>query len=266
MPKISAVIISYNEEKHIGKCLESLQEIADEIVVVDSYSQDKTMEICKTYDVRFIEHEFEGYRQQKNWAMAQAENDIVLSLDADECLSEKLKNSIQNVKSSWEGDAYSFNRLNNYYGKWIKHSGVYPDRKLRLFDRRKGKWGGVNPHDKFLLNSGGKHKFLAGDLFHYVQDSINEHVDKIKIFSTINALEYHKMGKKSSLLKILVHPSWRFFKSYILNLGFLDGYFGYKVCSINAYLSYLKHIKIRKLNMENKDKARKKVIPTTKNN
>ncbi len=252
MLKISAVIISYNEEKYIGKCLDSLHRVADEIVVVDSYSQDKTKEICKTHEVKFIEHEFEGYKEQKNWAMAQAENNIVLSLDADEYLSEKLEKSIQNVKNSWEGDAYSFNRLNNYYGKWIKHSGVYPDRKLRLFDRRKGKWGGVNPHDRFILNSESTHKLLAGDLLHFVQDSIEDHLNKIRIFSTINALEYHKMRKKSSLLKILIHPSWRFFKSYFLNLGFLDGYYGFKVCSINAYLSYLKHIKIRKLNIEKK--------------
>ncbi|MEA1898678.1 MAG: glycosyltransferase family 2 protein, partial [Bacteroidota bacterium] len=143
MIKISAVIISYNEEKYIGRCLESLQQVADEIVVVDSYSQDKTQEICEAHDVTFIEHEFEGYRQQKNWAMAQAENDNILSLDADECLSEELKNSILSVKDNLKADAYSFNRLNNYYGKWIKHSGVYPDRKIRLFDRRKGEWGGV---------------------------------------------------------------------------------------------------------------------------
>lgn len=254
MVKISAVIISYNEEKYIGRCLESLQQVADEIVVVDSYSQDKTREICESHNVKFIEHEFEGYRQQKNWAMAQAENDIVLSLDADECLSEELKNSIQNVKSSWEADAYSFNRLNNYYGKWIKYSGVYPDRKIRLFDRRKGKWGGVNPHDKFIVNPGEKYKFLAGDLLHYVQDSIDDHVDKIRLFSGINAGEYYKMGKNSSFLKILVHPSWRFFKSYFFNMGFLDGYYGFVICSLNAYSSFLKHVKIRKLNMKGKDK------------
>ncbi len=254
MVKISAVIISYNEEKYIGRCLNSLQQVADEIVVVDSYSQDQTREICKGHNVRFIEHEFEGYRQQKNWAMFQASNEIILSLDADECLSEELKNSILSVKNNWETDAYSFNRLNNYYGKWIKHSGVYPDRKLRLFDRRKGKWGGVNPHDRFMLNTGSKPELLAGDLFHYVQDSIDDHIDKIRMFSMINAGEYYKMGKNSSFLKILVHPSWRFFKSYFLNMGFLDGYYGFVICSLNAYSSFLKHVKIRKLNMKRKDK------------
>lgn len=254
MIKISAVIISYNEEKYIGRCLESLQQVADEIIIVDSYSQDKTREICESHNVKFIEHEFEGYRQQKNWAMFQASNEIILSLDADECLSEELENSILNVKNNWDADAYSFNRLNNYYGKWIKHSGVYPDRKIRLFDRRKGKWGGVNPHDKFIVNPGEKHKFLAGDLLHYVQDSIDDHVDKIRLFSGINAGEYYKMGENSSFLKILVHPTWRFFKSYFFNMGFLDGYYGFVICSLNAYASFLKHIKIRKLNMKRKDK------------
>ncbi len=259
MPKISAVIITFNEEKYIGKCLDSLQEVADEIIVVDSYSRDKTREICEACDVKFIEHEFEGYRQQKNWAMAQAENDIVLSLDGDECLSEELKNSILSVKNNWKGDAYSFNRLNNYYGKWIRHSGVYPDRKIRLFDRRKGEWGGVNPHDKFILYPGYIHETLPGDLLHFVQDSIDDHVDKIKLFANINALEYHKMGKNSSLLKIMVHPSWRFFKSYFLNMGFLDGYYGFVVCSLNAYSSFLKHIIIRKLNMKSKEENNTKI-------
>jgi len=260
MPKISAVIITYNEEKYIGRCLDSLQQVADEIIVVDSCSHDKTKEICEAHNVKFIEHEFEGYRQQKNWAMAQAENDNILSLDADECLSEELKNSILNVKTNWEADAYSFNRLNNYYGRWIKHSGVYPDRKLRLFDRRKGEWGGVNPHDKFLTNPKVKQKFLQGNLLHFVQDSIDDHVDKIKLFSEINALEYYKMGKNSSLVKILVHPSWRFFKSYFLNLGFLDGYYGFVVCSLNAYSSFLKHIKIRKLNMKKQEENNGKTL------
>ncbi|MTI29248.1 glycosyltransferase family 2 protein, partial [Cytophagales bacterium RKSG123] len=151
MKKISAVIITYNEEKNIQRCLESLKGVVDEIVVVDSLSTDNTKKICEKFDVHFIENPFEGHIEQKNYAMGCARNDYVLSLDADEALSPKLKESILKVKENWTADFYSFNRLNNYCGQWIRHSGWYPDKKIRLWDRRKGKWGGKNPHDNVVM-------------------------------------------------------------------------------------------------------------------
>jgi glycosyltransferase involved in cell wall biosynthesis len=255
MLKLSAVIITFNEENYIDRCLESLKDVADEIVVVDSFSTDWTKEICYKHNVNFIEHEFEGYKEQKNWAMEQASFDYILSLDGDEALSEKLKDSILNVKQNWKYDGYSFKRLNNFYGKWLKHSGVYPDRKLRLFDRRKGKWGGVNPHDIFKLKPGSSHHKIKGDLLHYVQSSVDEHIEKVKHFSTIIAKACFDSGQKSSVLKIIIHPTWRFFYNYVIRLGFLDGFYGLKVCSINALLSYLKHVKIKQLNTEKKNKV-----------
>ncbi|MBT8332765.1 MAG: glycosyltransferase family 2 protein, partial [Deltaproteobacteria bacterium] len=138
--KISAVIITYNEERNIGRCLDSVREVADEIVVVDSYSTDKTKEICHSMNVKFLQHHFEGHIEQKNYAVSCASCGQVLSLDADEVLSEKLQQSILAAKQSWRFDGYSFNRLTNYWGKWNRHSGWYPDTKLRLWDRSKGRW------------------------------------------------------------------------------------------------------------------------------
>ncbi len=149
--RISAVIITFNEERNIGRCLESLVGVADEIVVVDSYSTDRTEEICKSFDAKFIRHRFFGHIEQKNWAILQASSPYILSLDADETLSDELRKSILQVKKDWTHDGYNFNRLTNYCGKWIRHTSWYPARKLRLWDSRKGHWGGYNPHDRFLL-------------------------------------------------------------------------------------------------------------------
>lgn len=254
MPKISAVIITLNVENTIRRCLDSIREIADEIVVVDSYSTDRTEEICKQYTVTFIKHPFEGYRQQKNWAMAQATHDYILSIDADEALSEQLKESILQVKGDWTHDAYSFNRFNNYCGQWIKHSNWYPDRKIRLFDRRKGEWGGINPHDRFIVQNESTTRFLKGDLLHWVIDSYEAHVDKLNKFTTIAAKEYFKLGRKISISEIYFHGLWRFFKAYFLKLGFLDGYNGWVISYFSGMTSVLKYIKLRQMNIELKKK------------
>lgn len=254
MPLISAVIISFNEEKYIGRCLASLEGIADEIVVVDSGSTDRTGEICRSFNVRFITHEFGGYVEQKNYALSLASNRWVLSLDADEALSEELRGSILREKESLSFDGYMFNRLNKYCGRWIRHSRWYPDRHLRLFDASNGRWTGPNPHDTFILNAGCRIKRLKGDILHIIHDSVEEHVDKVNRFSTISAEEYLRNGKKAGPLAPHLHMAWSFFRSYILYAGFLDGHYGYTACMISAMGSFLKYSKLRKLCLE----ARKK--------
>ncbi len=245
--KLSVVVITYNEEKNIGRCLESIKDISDDILIVDSYSMDKTEEICRRYEVRFIQHSFFSHIDQKNWAITQAKYPHILSLDADEALSEKLKRSIQDVKENWQFDGYYFNRLTNYCGKWIRHTTWYPSRKLRLWDSRRGEWGGINPHDKFILYQGGEKKFLKGDLLHYSYYEISEHLVQLEKFSTIHAASSFEMGIKTNLAKRLFHTWWRFLNDYIFRLGFLDGRSGYIVSKLGAREVNLKYLKLADL-------------------
>ncbi|WP_315818708.1 glycosyltransferase family 2 protein [Paraflavitalea speifideaquila] len=163
MSFLSVVIITFNEEKNIKRCLESVQSVADEVIVVDSLSTDGTKRICNEFGVRFIEQAFLGYIEQKNFALDQASHDLVLSLDADEAIDEVLKGAILRVKQEGvAADGYIMSRCSNYCGKWIRHGTWYPDRKLRLFNRQKARWGGVNPHDKIVLGAGARTGRLGG--------------------------------------------------------------------------------------------------------
>ncbi|KPK87042.1 MAG: hypothetical protein AMS27_03580 [Bacteroides sp. SM23_62_1] len=250
MPKISVVIITYNEEKNIGRCLESVKGIADDIVVVDSYSTDNTEKICREFGAKFIQHPFVGHIEQKNWAISHARYPHILSLDADEILSERLKESILYVKDHWEYDGYYFNRLTNYCGKWIRHSSWYPSRKLRLWDSRKGKWGGRNPHDKFILDRNTSKKFLRGNLLHYSYYSIYEHIQQINKFSDIVATSLYKEGRRASRVNIIVNPLWRLFRDYFIKLGFLDGFYGLVISVNSSHETFLKYSKLRRITRE----------------
>jgi glycosyltransferase involved in cell wall biosynthesis len=250
MPEISAVIITFNEEKNIARCLESLQGVADEIVVVDSFSTDKTEEICSSYRVKFVKHAFAGHIEQKNWALTQASYPHVLSLDADEALTEELRQSVLDAKDQWEEDGYYFNRLTNYCGQWIHHCGWYPDRKLRLWDKRKGSWQGVNPHDKYLMEPGATTGFLKGDLLHYSYYSISQHVTQANYFTDIAARAALKEGKKAGICRIFLSTVVKFIKDYFIKLGFLDGYYGFIICQISANATFLKYIKLRQLRQQ----------------
>lgn len=243
--KISAVIITYNEEKNIHRCLSSIQEVADEIVVIDSYSTDKTKEICEKHKVKFIEHKFDGHIEQKNWAITQAKYNYVLSLDADEALTRELKESILKIKNNWKYDGYSFNRLTYYCGHWVKHCGWYPDQKLRLWDITKGRWGGVNPHDTFIMKEGATTKHIKGDLLHYSYYSINQHINQVNYFTDIAAKAYFEKGRRSNLGYILFSPMLKFFKSYFIKLGFLDGFYGFVISIISSHETFLKYVKLR---------------------
>ncbi len=247
MPELSVVIITFNEERNIAQCLESVKGIADEIVIVDSFSTDKTKEIALSYGVQFIEHAFEGHIQQKNWAAAQSTFPHVLSLDADEVLSEELTQSIIEVKNCWDADGYSFNRLTNYCGSWIRHGSWYPDVKLRLWDRRKGKWGGMNPHDCYEMENGSKIRHLKGDLFHYSYYAISDHTKQVEKFTEITAKVLFDKGKKASLSKLVFGSTIKFFRDYFLKAGFLDGYAGYQIAKISAYATFLKYARLRDL-------------------
>jgi glycosyltransferase involved in cell wall biosynthesis len=245
--KLSVVIITFNEERNIERCLLSVQEVADEILVVDSFSTDQTKAICEKHGVRFIENPFEGHIEQKNFAKENATYDIILSLDADEALDEVLIEQIKRTKQNWQKDAYKMNRLTNYCGQWIRHSGWYPDTKMRLFDRRKGAWGGQNPHDKYIPEKGTDIGYLKGDILHYSFYDRQQHLAQIEKFSTIGAKALYKKGKRSSWLKLLIKPLARFVKAYLLHRGFLDGKAGFTISRLSAYANYLKYSKLLKL-------------------
>lgn len=250
--KLSAVIITYNEEEHLDKCLTSLRDVADEIVVVDSYSTDGTEAICRRHNVKFIQQEFLGYIEQKNFAITQTKYPYLLSLDGDEALSEELKASILALKSNWKHDAYYIKRRNNYCGKWIRHSDWYPDKKIRLAKKNAGEWKGINPHDSFTLDKKKSLGKLKGDLLHWIYRDYEEHNQKVENFSTISARSYYERGKRSNIFKIIFRPSWAFFKAYFLRLGFLDGLSGLIICLQTFNMTFLKYIKLYEIQQQKK--------------
>ena len=245
--RFSATIITLNEERNIARCIESLLPVADDIVVLDSFSTDKTEEICKQYPVRFLQQKFEGHIQQKNAAIDAAKYEKVISLDADEALNKELQAAILRLKNNWVKDGYYVKRFNNYCGQWIYHSDWYPDRKLRVFDRNKARWGGINPHDTIQMQPNSETGKLNGSILHWVHKTYAEHSLKVHKFSSISAKEYYKLGRKSGLFDILVKPSWTFFKAYFLRLGFLDGFNGLIICTFSAYTTFLKYLKLKQL-------------------
>ena len=243
--KISGVVITFNEESNIQRCITSMQDVVDEVLVVDSFSTDKTEEICRGLGVKFMQNKFSGHIEQKNFAVEQAQNNVVLSLDADECLSEELQQAIIRAKSEGLTNAYSMNRLTSYCGKWIHHSGWYPDTKIRLWDRTIGMWKGENPHDRVVLNSGLKPKHLKGDILHYSFPTIRSHVETANTFSEIAADAAIRKGRKINIIvHIILNPVWTFFNRYIFRLGFLDGLRGFVISVLSAYSNFLKYTKI----------------------
>lgn len=252
MVQITVAIITYNEENNIGRCISSVQSVADEILVVDSFSTDKTEEICLSMGAKFIKNPFVGHIEQKNFALDNSQYDYVLSLDADEALSPELMEEIKKVKNNFSQDGYRFNRLTNYNGHWVHYCGWYPDTKLRLIKKQKARWKGTNPHDILIPEENTRIGFLKGDLLHYSYDSIASHVAQTDKFTTIAARAAFNQGKKSSIFKIVTRPFLKFIRDYFFKKGFLDGRYGFIICSINALSAMLKYSKMYELQMGKK--------------
>lgn len=255
MVRISVVIITFNEDRNLARCLDSVKEIADEIIIVDSNSTDNTRSVANSYNARIIQNEFTGYGRQKNFATQQAANNWILSLDADEALTSELIRSILEFKNGPGYNVYQMPRLTNYCGKWIRHCGWYPDKQTRLYDRTKGRWTEQKVHEYWQSDDKNDKKgMLKGDLLHYSFASISEHVKKIEKYTELAARDAADKGKKASLLKILVSPRWHFFTEFFLKLGFLDGYYGYIICRLSEYATLIKYSKIRQYYLESKSK------------
>lgn len=251
--KISATIITFNEERNIRRCLESLVPVADEIVVVDSFSKDNTENICKEFGVRFIQNTFGGHIEQKNFAIDQASHPWILSLDADEALDSALTQSILELKKTNPSHkGYRFNRLTNYCGTWIRHSGWYPDTKVRLVLKSEARWMGVNPHDRLEVIDGSSTGFLVGDLLHYSYYTQEDHLKQIEFFSGIASKELFKKNKKVSWPMIILKVIVQYIKNLIIKVGFLDGRAGFTIARLSAYATYRKYYKLMMLHRENK--------------
>ncbi len=241
---ISVVIITFNEETNIKRCLETAKVVADEIIVVDSFSTDMTEQICNDFNVKFISKKWEGYSTAKNFGNDHAVYEYVLSLDADEVLSEELCTSILDVKSNLNG-AYSFNRLTNYGGKWVHYCGWYPDAKVRLFPKTKAQWVGDFVHETLELDDGLQVQHLDGDLLHYSYKNKEDHLKRIEKYSELHAQKMLTEGKSSGIFKLVLSPFAKFVNDYFFKLGFLDGKTGFTICRLSAYAVYKKYQKLQ---------------------
>ena len=257
MPRISACIISFNEEKKIEECLKSLQPVVDEIIVVDSLSSDRTREIAGKYTDKIFEQAFLGHIEQKNLAVDKASSDWILSLDCDERLSDELQQSILAIKSRLDdADAYCMSRKTYYIYRWLNHC-WYPDIKTRLFNRETSRWGGTNPHDH-IVTRGKNIVRLNGDIYHYSFDSISDHLQTIDKFTEIGADELIRKNKRFTVFSPLTHATWVFIKLYILKRGFLDGFAGLTVSVLSYMHVYVKYSKafIKRRQIRNRQSTR----------
>lgn len=243
--KISAAIITFNEERNIARAMESLR-CCDEIVVVDSGSTDRTVELATKLGARVLETSWRGYAGQKNYASEHCSNDWVLSLDADEALSEALEGEIWQIKKNGPRfDAYTMPRLAQYLGRWILHSGWYPDRKVRLFDRSKARWVGDYVHESVLVEGAVGH--LKSNILHFTCSSLSEHLKTMDRYTTLAAEQLVEQRKKIGFQELVANPPWTFFKTYFLRAGFLDGMEGLAIAYMAALYNFLKFVKARNM-------------------
>jgi glycosyltransferase involved in cell wall biosynthesis len=239
-------VICYNEQETIARCLESLS-FCDEIVVVDSHSTDRTREIARQYTARVIEHPFEGYVKQKNFALDQASHDWVVSLDADEVLSPELAREIERELAAADGTAagYALDRVTWYLGVWQDRGDWYPDWQLRVFRRSQARFAGRDPHDRVEL--AGPVKRLRHRLEHYNYRDLSDHIQTVDRFSRYQAQAMHAEGVRFRLVDLLFRPAFRFLKGYVLRGGFLKGLPGLLVSVSSAYYVFMKYAKLWEL-------------------
>lgn len=241
--KISATIITYNEERNLPRAIESLR-CADEILVVDSGSSDRTIEIAEKLGARVVESPWPGYAKQKNLAAERASHDWILSLDADESLSEALEGEIWRLKKNGaEFDAYTMPRLAQYLGRWIHHSGWYPDRKVRLYHRAKANWVGEYVHESVKV--AGQVGHLEGNLLHFTCESLSEHMKTMDRYTTLAAEQLVAAQKTVSWGRLICEPPWTFFNTYVMKAGYLDGVEGLAIANMAALYNFLKYAKAR---------------------
>ncbi|MEL7120869.1 MAG: glycosyltransferase family 2 protein [Bacteroidota bacterium] len=251
--QISVVVMTYNEENNLERCLKSVEGLADETLIVDSFSTDNTVELAKQLGARVVQHPFKGFISQRKVCVDSATHDYVLALDADEVLSEELKASMLAAKNNWQYDCYYNNRLNRLGNKWIRHGAWYPDRKMRFFDRRKATCSGVEPHDEIKPNEGATIGELKGDLLHYMQTNIYDRVQKINEFSSVAAASLNTKGKKGNYGRVFLKTVARFWSDYLLKQGFRDGFYGFFLAIASAHYAFYREMKLMEMQRVDKD-------------
>jgi glycosyltransferase involved in cell wall biosynthesis len=243
--KVSAVIIAFNEEENIADALKSVV-WADEILVVDSESTDKTRAIAESLNAKVLTKEWQGFSKQKQFAVDNATHDWVFSLDADERVSDLLKNEILKLKSQSENSlasGYKIPRLTFYMNRWIRHGGWYPDWQLRFFNRTKGKWKDVLIHESVQMQENGQIEKLRGNILHYSIPDAAYHNRRIaNRYAPLAAEQMFMNGRKTSPLKIFTAGTTAFLQTYILKLGFFDGLAGFCIARFAAHHAFLKHL------------------------
>lgn len=241
--RISAFVITKNESTKLTDCLKSL-DWTDEIVVVDDFSTDTTPDICKKFGVYFHQHKFTGFRDQKSHAISLATYDWVLELDADERVSEEMKNAIQALTTDdfKYYDCFEFKRKTRFWGKWIKHSSFYPDFKARLYCRTRGTWSDANVHERFIPN--GSTKKLSGDIMHEQDLDLHTYLLRIARYANMSAADYFVNGRRAKWHHVSIRPAITFFQRYIIRLGFLDGVQGFVISVMGAIGTFLKYMRL----------------------
>lgn len=245
--RISACIICHNEDRNIERCLESIHDWVHEIVVVDSMSTDRTVEIAKAYTDRIFQRPWPGYTAQKNFALSKAEADWVLSLDADEMVSRALRDEISTeIAKPDTPDGYRMPRRSFYQGRWINHSGYYPDRQLRLFKRQKGRWVGKRVHERMAVE--GRVGNLTQDLLHYPYGGrLSGQLKTVNSFSSLLAKDMHDRGKRFHPALLFSRPLFKFLEVYVLKRGFMDGLPGLIISVSDAYAMFVRYVKLREI-------------------
>ena len=243
---VSAVIIAHNEAENIGRCLAPLVGLVAEILVIDGHSTDATAAIAAQHGATVLPKDWAGYSATKNWGNAQAKYDWILSLDADEVVSDALAASLR-AAALTPGRAYALDRLTNYCGTWVRHSGWYPDWKVRLFDRRAARWRGEYVHERLELDAGTEIIRLTGELLHYSYKNRADHRARIERYTTLAAQELHAKGKRIPFWKPLLSPAARFVRTYFVKSGWRDGATGWHISRENARMVRLKYRKVKAL-------------------
>jgi glycosyltransferase involved in cell wall biosynthesis len=244
--KISAAIVALNEERNIERAIRSLVSCADEIVVVDSGSSDRTREIAISLGARVVEEPWRGYAAQKNFAASCAANDWILSIDADEELTPALAAEIAALKHQAPAfDAWTMPRLARYLGRWIRHSGWYPDRKVRLYRRDRAQWQGEYVHESVRVSGAGTVGRLKNDLLHFTCDSLAQHVDTLDRYTSLAAKALVASKKPVPFRHLVLDPPWTFLRSYVIQRGFLDGTQGFVIAGMAGFYTFMKYAKAR---------------------